>query len=62
MLMLSIGFSGCGDDEQSEPDEVTLTLMMSPAGSGTISADPANADGQYQNGTRVTLTAKANSG
>src|SRR5271157_741178 len=39
-----------------------LTTSVSPAGSGSISAAPTSADGYYNAGTAVTLTAVANSG
>lgn len=43
-----------------EPDRYTLTVLVSPAGSGTVALDPQ--PGPYQSGTLVTLTATPNSG
>jgi hypothetical protein len=39
-----------------------LTLAASPAGGGTLTANPSSADGYYANGTSVQVTASANSG
>jgi len=39
-----------------------LTTSVSPSGAGTISADPTSADGYYNSGTPVQLTATANAG
>src|SRR5262249_35715828 len=39
-----------------------LATSVLPAGSGTISANPSSADGYYNSGTSVQLSAAANSG
>jgi subtilisin family serine protease len=39
-----------------------LTLAPSPAGGGTLTANPASPDGYYANGTSVQVTATANGG
>src|SRR5262249_35759001 len=42
--------------------EYLLTTSVSPAGSGSVSANPSSASGYYDSGTSVQLTAVANSG
>ena len=50
--------AGCGDDGDDD-DEVTVqyTLTINTPTGGTITASPASADGKYDEGTVVTLTA-----
>ncbi len=50
--------AGCGDDSDDDDDvTVQYTLTITPPTGGTITASPASADGKYDNGTVVTLTA-----
>ncbi|UCC32010.1 MAG: PKD domain-containing protein [Phycisphaerales bacterium] len=43
-----------------EPDLYTLTVLVTPAGAGTVTVDPP--DGPYEEGTLLTVTATPNSG
>ena len=50
--------SGCGEAAPAPPDTYTLSTSVSPSGAGSVS--PAN--GEYEEGTEVTVTADPASG